>query len=101
MVDELLARGLLGTGDGADRARLDRVGVPESLRQMVEQQLERTGDDERLLLEAASVVGVRFAAPTLAAALERDVVEVEERCAARAAELRERRRRVGRASRST
>ena len=58
-------------------------------------------DDERLLLEAASVVGVRFAAPTLAAALERDVVEVEERCAARAAELRERRRRVGRASRST
>ncbi|MEW6273378.1 MAG: AAA family ATPase, partial [Thermodesulfobacteriota bacterium] len=83
VVDELAARGLLAGDDrAAPAAAYERVGVPETLRQMIEQQLERLPAGDQLLLEAASVAGMRFAARTIAAALETDLLDVEERCAA-------------------
>jgi DNA-binding winged helix-turn-helix (wHTH) protein/predicted ATPase len=55
-------------------------GVPDTLRQMIERQLERLPDEPRRLLEAASVVGREFSAAAVAAALEERAEQVDERC---------------------
>ena len=55
-------------------------GVPESLRQMLIQQLERLSLEEQRILEAASVAGVEFSAAAVAAGLATGVVEAESRC---------------------
>jgi DNA-binding winged helix-turn-helix (wHTH) protein/predicted ATPase len=57
-------------------------GVPETLRELIEQQLEQLNDEARRLLEAAAVAGRGFSAATLAAALEQPVEAVEEHCEA-------------------
>jgi len=57
------------------------VGLPESLRQMIEKQLERLMPAEQRVLEVASVVGSTFSAAPIASALETTVEEVEEVCA--------------------
>ncbi len=57
------------------------VGVPQSLRQMVEQQLERLSPEEQRVVEAASVAGAEFSAAAVAAGVDAEVGEVEERCA--------------------
>jgi DNA-binding winged helix-turn-helix (wHTH) protein/predicted ATPase len=64
------------------RPGLDELaqGVPESLRQMLVQQLERLSAEEQQVLTAASVAGVEFSAAAVAAVLEIDVVEAESRC---------------------
>ena len=56
------------------------VDVPEGLRQMIERQLDRLDDDDRRVLEAASLGGMEFATPSIAAALESDLEGLEERC---------------------
>jgi predicted ATPase len=64
------------------RKGLDELaqGVPESLRQMLAQQLERLSVEEQRVLEAASVAGVEFSAAAVAAGLDTDVVVAETRC---------------------
>jgi predicted ATPase len=57
------------------------AGVAESLRQMIEHQLDGCSPAEQRLLAAASVAGAEFSAAAVAAGLETAVVEVEERCA--------------------
>ena len=57
------------------------AGVPESLRQMIEQQLDGCSPEEQHLLEAASVEGIEFSAAAVAAGVETVAAEVEERCA--------------------
>jgi DNA-binding winged helix-turn-helix (wHTH) protein len=54
--------------------------TPEYLVRMVEQEMARLTVEEQRLLEAASVVGVEFTALAVAAALEVDIVRVEEVC---------------------
>lgn len=54
--------------------------APESLHEIVQDQLATLGSDERELLEAASVAGDPFAVQALAPALEIEVAEVERRC---------------------
>src|SRR5262249_58721831 len=56
--------------------------MPESLRQMIERQLDRLGGDDQRLVEVASTVGVEFSAAAVAAGLEASVDEVEQRVAA-------------------
>lgn len=56
------------------------TAVPESLRQMIEQQLAGLRPEEQRLLEAASVAGMTFSAATVAAALAEDVEAVEDHC---------------------
>jgi DNA-binding winged helix-turn-helix (wHTH) protein len=58
------------------------VGVPESLRQLIEQQLEQVSPEDQMILEAASVVGAEFSAAAVAAGVERATEAVEARCAA-------------------
>ena len=57
-----------------------QVGVPETLWQMVERQLERLTGEERRMLEVASVAGMEFSVSAVAAGMEEGIVEVEEQC---------------------
>jgi DNA-binding winged helix-turn-helix (wHTH) protein/tetratricopeptide (TPR) repeat protein len=57
-------------------SRLDAF-VPRALSALIEQQLERVTDDERLLLECASVAGAEVHVAVVASALERDASAVE------------------------
>jgi DNA-binding winged helix-turn-helix (wHTH) protein/predicted ATPase len=86
LVDDWLAQGVLVERDGrweltTDLAALG-VGVPASIRALIEKQLERLGRDELRILEGASVAGIEFAAAAAAAAVEEDVVRAEEQCEA-------------------
>ena len=58
------------------------AGMPETLRQLLERQVEQLPAEEQVLLEAASVAGVEFAVAAVAAAVDWSVEDVEERCAA-------------------
>jgi len=55
------------------------LGVPESVRHLIEKQVERLSPEDQRLLEAASVVGMECSAVAIAAALDGDEVDVEER----------------------
>ena len=59
-------------------ARARESDVPESLRDMIERQLDRLSPDERRVLEAASVAGAAFSVECVAAALDASVESVEE-----------------------
>ena len=53
--------------------------LPRSVRSMVRRKIERLSDEDRRLLTVASVQGVEFDAPVVAAAAGLDVAHVEER----------------------
>ena len=55
-------------------------GVPESLRNMVEQQLEQLSSTDQALLEAASVAGAEFSATAVAVGVDDMEEAVEARC---------------------
>jgi DNA-binding winged helix-turn-helix (wHTH) protein/tetratricopeptide (TPR) repeat protein len=86
MVDDLMGQGVIG------EAALERPwpappaslaeGLPGSLRQLIDHQLDRLSQEERGVLEAASVAGMEFSAAWIAAALDTDVLEVEGCCEA-------------------
>ena len=52
------------------------AGVPESLRQMIEKQLERLTPEERRVVETASVVGGEFMTAAVAAGLDEQPANV-------------------------
>jgi predicted ATPase/DNA-binding winged helix-turn-helix (wHTH) protein len=85
VVDELVRQGVLRQSKTGWQfeAGLETVEVrtPESLRLLIEQQLEQLEPALQQLLEAASVVGLESSAAAIAAAMERTVEEVEEQCA--------------------
>jgi DNA-binding winged helix-turn-helix (wHTH) protein/predicted ATPase len=54
------------------------MGVPASVRQLLERQFEQLAPEEQVLLEAASVVGVEFAAAAVAAVAQ--AIEAVEAC---------------------
>jgi tetratricopeptide (TPR) repeat protein len=56
------------------------AGAPESLRQMIERQLERLTPEERRIVETASVVGGEFTAAAVAAGLAEQIERVEGWC---------------------
>jgi tetratricopeptide (TPR) repeat protein len=84
VVDALVRQGLLAEVAGRWEAKkdLEAVAVPESLRQMITQQLDGLGPAEQQLLAAASAAGMTFSSATVAAALDDDVAAVEDRCEA-------------------
>jgi DNA-binding winged helix-turn-helix (wHTH) protein/tetratricopeptide (TPR) repeat protein len=68
---------------GEDELRLAGdvpITVPDSIRPMIEKQIELLSDEQQEVLEGASIAGVEFSAATVAAALDADVVETEESC---------------------
>jgi tetratricopeptide (TPR) repeat protein len=85
VVDELVRQGVLREGAAGWElvGGLEAVatGVPESLRQLIEQQLEQLPPDDGAILEAASVAGVEFSAVAVAAGIDQAVEVIEARCA--------------------
>jgi DNA-binding winged helix-turn-helix (wHTH) protein/tetratricopeptide (TPR) repeat protein len=86
MLDHLSQQGVLSKVNGrwTLTVPLDRVnpGVPDTLRQMLEIQLQHLSDAEQQLLMCASVAGLTFAAWAVAMMLARDVADFEDTCAA-------------------
>lgn len=82
--DLLVAQGVIAGRAGAWRIAGDlgafAAETPGSIRQMLEMQIERLPHGDQRLLEAASAAGLEFPATALAAALEEDLLDVEERC---------------------
>ncbi len=86
VTDELVSRGRIVTKEGQwalpERVEDLALEVPENLRQLIEQQIERVGTEERKVLEAASVAGAEFSAAAVAAGAEKDPETVEDCCGA-------------------
>ena len=84
VVDELRAQQVLEEVDGCWQVRgaWETITgmVPESLRQLIEQQLERCSSDEQALLEAASVAGRTFTTAAIAAAVAQPEDRVDRQC---------------------
>ncbi|MEO5883777.1 MAG: AAA family ATPase [Caldimonas sp.] len=85
LVDDLVRRGLLAPQEGGWqlKVRLAELAsdLPESLRQLVQHQFGSLAAAERRLIEAAAVAGTDFSAASVAAALQEDVADVEDRFA--------------------
>lgn len=95
MLDHLIAQGSLvregrnGEAQWEERvpfAETDSV-VPHGLFEMIELEIARLPGDEQSILEAGSLMPVAFPAWAAAAALEKDVAEIEETCNALARRL--------------
>lgn len=85
MVDDLIRQGAVTEMEGRWITRKENVTelaerVPDTLRQLIEQQVERLSEAEQRLLEVASVAGVEFASVEVAAGLPTAVEEVEASC---------------------
>lgn len=78
LTDVALDTGCIAEVEGAWTAAGDLESlVPEDLRKLVERQVDRLPPEERGVLEAASACGVKFSIASVAAALDRDVGDVE------------------------
>ncbi|HEY7492587.1 MAG TPA: AAA family ATPase [Candidatus Tectomicrobia bacterium] len=85
VVEELLAQHLLEEADGRWHVQgtwetLTGI-VPENLRRLIEQQLERCAPDEQALLEAASVAGRTFTTAAITAGVGQPEDRVDRQCA--------------------
>jgi DNA-binding winged helix-turn-helix (wHTH) protein/predicted ATPase len=84
LVDYLLDERIIVEHQGRWQLQVElaeiELGVPESVRHLIEKQVERLGAEDQRVLEAASVVGMECSAVAIAAALDGDLAQVEERC---------------------
>jgi DNA-binding winged helix-turn-helix (wHTH) protein len=84
MLDHMRSRGFITCVGGVWRLRvpLDEIepGVPESLRRLIEAQIERLSVEEQGALEVASVTGAAFAASVSAAATKLGPGDFEDLC---------------------
>jgi len=80
IAERVLARSAGGAWEqGAPFPEME-AGVPDPLMRMIELEIGHLSEDEQRMLEAASLMNVAFPAWAVAAALERDAVDVEEAC---------------------
>ena len=83
-VDYLVGDGSIVEQDGCWQleAELEKVevGVPDSIKQMIEIQVDHLGEEMQRTLEAASVVGAEFSTLAVVAGLGDDRAVVEGRC---------------------
>jgi len=83
-IDHLIAEHLIESHEDGWRltAPIDTVklGVPDSIRQLIETQIDRVDPIDQRILEAASVAGAEFPSAAISAALDDDVTDVELRC---------------------
>src|SRR5499426_4043411 len=83
-VDYLVAEGLIKECDNCWKLVVDirnvEVGVPESIKQMIEKQLDHLGAEEQRTLATASVAGAEFSTLAIVSGLGEDRAAVEARC---------------------
>lgn len=82
LLDELLAVGQLEQQDGAwslNTAADAPAAIPESIRQLVENQLTRLEESDHEILEAAAVLGAPVTAEAIAAIVESDADAIDRR----------------------
>ena len=82
-IDYLVAERLIEEReDGWQLPQFDKakVVVPDSIRHLIEKQIDRLGSREQRILEAASVAGAEFSAPAVSAGLDEGIAEVELQC---------------------
>jgi predicted ATPase len=84
-VDYFVRQGAVTNEAGHWTLQADKInevgeGVPDTLRQLIERQVERLCEAEQRLLEAASVAGVEFAVAEAAAGLQDDLETLESQC---------------------
>jgi predicted ATPase len=83
-LDHMSERGFISRENGTWKLHVPieqiDLEVPESLRQMIELQIERLSEGQRRALEAASITGVLFSAVVNATAANMDVEEFEDLC---------------------
>ena len=83
-VDYLVAEGLIAPCEQSWELCVEiekvEVGVPDSIKQMIEKQLEHLDAEGRRTLEAASVAGAEFSTAAVVAGLGEDRSAVEARC---------------------
>ncbi len=86
LVDELVTQQVVAEMDGRWRLRkrVEALGdvLPDSLRHLIERQVERLTEDDQQILEAGSAAGREFSAGAVAAALGLDADTVDERLVA-------------------
>jgi predicted ATPase/DNA-binding winged helix-turn-helix (wHTH) protein len=83
-VDYLVAEGLMRKVEESWELAVEiervEVGVPDSIKQMIEKQVDHLDAGEQRILEAASVAGAEFSTLALAAGLGEERASVEARC---------------------
>ncbi len=79
VVEEMFRRGELHLHTDSEGQSVDTVGVPESIRHLIEQQLAHLSPEDQILLEAASAAGREFVTEVVAACLTCDVETLETR----------------------
>ncbi|HSF24671.1 MAG TPA: AAA family ATPase [Blastocatellia bacterium] len=83
-VDYLVSEGLIGEHEGHWELIIEiqkvELGVPDSIKQMIERQFERLDPEQQRTLEAASVAGAEFTTLAVVAGLGEDRAAVEARC---------------------
>jgi len=84
LVDYLVSQRLIGEKDQRWEVAVAleklEVGVPDSIKQMIEKQIDHLDANAQRTLEAASVVGAEFSVFALVAGLAEDGAVIEERC---------------------
>ncbi len=84
LVDHLLARGAIVERDQhwtvTTEFRRELAAVPESLRLMIERELDHLDVEDRRLLEGASLAGVEFSSVLAAVGTDCSAAEAEDRC---------------------
>jgi DNA-binding winged helix-turn-helix (wHTH) protein len=83
-VDYLQAQGLIAEADARWQLTVPlsqlSLGVPESIRQMIENQIAGLDRQLQRVLETAAVTGVEFPAAAIAFGMEEDLTTIEETC---------------------
>jgi len=85
VADDLTSQGQVACADGRWSWRPEaavHLGVPATIRLLLERQIDRLDAEDRRVLEVGSAVGATFPSAAVAAALDTDPSSVEERCEA-------------------
>jgi predicted ATPase len=84
MVAHLVAQGLIAPRNGrwAWQGQETQLlwSIPDTLRHVIEGQMDRLSQEEQRLLEVGSVAGMEFSAAVIAAVLSEDLISIEECC---------------------
>jgi predicted ATPase len=82
VVEECIRQGVVVEEEGHWKVRGEtaHVGIPDTLRQLIEKQVTQFSAEERQVLEVASVAGTEFAVAALTAALKQEMDVVEDIC---------------------